>query len=122
MSPEDPKVEGSNPARATDGTSREIGAAGSFPLRHRSAGGRGAIDELDQVASIPSPSAEDPAFAPDDDEGWRAVRRAHDALAPMFGGTRVSLDDACTSIRGWLASFYSKRVAGTNEDVLKRVE
>jgi hypothetical protein len=54
-----------------------------------------------QITSLPSPTH--PAFAPTDNERWRLVRHAHDAIAPMFWGPRISLADACDDIRGWLA-------------------
>jgi hypothetical protein len=55
-----------------------------------------------QIAALPV--ADDPAFAPDDGERWRAIRRAYDAIAPMFWGPRISLDDSCEAIRAWTAS------------------
>jgi hypothetical protein len=61
-----------------------------------------------QLASLPNGS--DPAFAPDDGERWSAIRRAHAAIAPMFWGPRISIEEACEAIRRWVASWYA--VAG----------
>lgn len=33
---------------------------------------------------------------------WKAIRAAHDAIAPMFWGPRSSVDDACATIREWV--------------------
>jgi hypothetical protein len=54
-----------------------------------------------QLASRPSSS--DRAFMPAAGERWDAVRAAHAAIAPMFWGSRVTLDDACEAIRSWIA-------------------
>jgi hypothetical protein len=48
------------------------------------------------------PSAEDPAFAPNDDPQWEAIRDAHRAIAPMFWGGRQPVDVCCARIREWL--------------------
>lgn len=53
-----------------------------------------------QIAAIPSSVHE--AFVPDGDGRWRTVQKAHDAIDPMFWGPRISLEDACAEIRGWL--------------------
>jgi hypothetical protein len=54
-----------------------------------------------QLASLPSSS--DHAFTPAAGERWDAIRAAHAAIAPMFWGSRVTLDDACEAIRRWIA-------------------
>jgi hypothetical protein len=53
-----------------------------------------------QIAALPSSTHA--AFAPADDDRWRAVQKAHDAIGPMFWGPRLSLADACADVRGWL--------------------
>ncbi len=55
-----------------------------------------------QVAAVPR--ADDRAFAPDDGERWLAIRRGYEAIAPMYWGARVPLDDACATIRAWIAA------------------
>ena len=58
---------------------------------------------LAQRQLVAMPSADDKAFAPSDDVRWVAIRNAHDAIQPMFWGPRTSVDDACASIRRWVA-------------------
>jgi hypothetical protein len=53
-----------------------------------------------QIAALPSSTHA--AFTPKDDERWRAVQNAHDAIDPMFWGPRLSLVDACADVRSWL--------------------
>jgi hypothetical protein len=55
-----------------------------------------------QVATVPE--ADDPAFAPDDGERWVAIRRGYDAIAPMYWGPRIPLEDACATIRAWISA------------------
>ena len=49
------------------------------------------------------PASDDPAFPPGDDLRWQAIRRAHAAIAPMFWGERIDLNDACATVREWIA-------------------
>ncbi len=53
-----------------------------------------------QIAALPSSTHA--AFNPKDDERWRTVQKAHDAIDPMFWGPRLSLVDACADVRSWL--------------------
>jgi hypothetical protein len=53
-----------------------------------------------QLAAMPS--SEHPAFAPRVDDRWDAVRKAHEAIAPMFWGPRVPIADACETLRRWI--------------------
>lgn len=53
-----------------------------------------------QIAALPSSTHA--AFAPADDDRWRMVQKAHDAIGPMFWGPRLSLADTCADIRSWL--------------------
>lgn len=62
-----------------------------------------ASEMLQQKQLAALPTASDPAFAPDDGERWTAIRGAHSAIAPMFWGSRVSIDDACETIRRWIS-------------------
>lgn len=57
--------------------------------------------ELRQLANVPS--VDTPAFHPRQDARWATVEQAHQAIAPMFWGPRISLVDACTAIRSWIA-------------------
>jgi len=54
-----------------------------------------------QISALPT--AAHAAFSPSDSDRWRAVRKAHEAIGPMFWGPRLSLDDACAEVRGWVA-------------------
>jgi len=49
-------------------------------------------------------SASHVAFRPDRSARWAAVRRAHEAIDPMFWGQRIPLASACAAIRSWIAS------------------
>ena len=49
---------------------------------------------------------DDPAFALPDGERTTAIRVAYAAIAPMFWGRRVGLDDACRTIRSWIARWF----------------
>lgn len=49
------------------------------------------------------PSSDDPAFAPAADDRWQQIQAAHRAVAPMFWGERIALQDSCDAIRSWIA-------------------
>lgn len=53
-----------------------------------------------QIADVPL--ANDPSFRPSDDVQWTGLERAHEAIAPMFWGDRIPLEDCCAAIRAWL--------------------
>lgn len=55
-----------------------------------------------QIAVLPL--AGDPALAPGDNARWEAIRAAHAAIAPMFWGSRIPLDEACAAIRDWIVA------------------
>jgi hypothetical protein len=70
-------------------------------------GVRALVDEMvaqRQLAALPSSS--DRAFMPTAGARWDAIRAAHAAIAPMFWGSRVTLDDACDAIRSWIAETF----------------
>ena len=48
------------------------------------------------------PSAADASLVLEDDERRAQVVAAHDRIAPMFWGRRVSIDEACAGVRGWI--------------------
>jgi hypothetical protein len=62
-----------------------------------------AEEMLDQRQVSAIPSASDLAFNPDEGPRFAAIREAHQAIAPMFWGPRINLDDACGTIREWVA-------------------
>jgi len=57
-----------------------------------------------QLAALPH--ATDPAFHVEDDERWESIHRAHDLIAPIFWGTRISLVEACAAIREWIRQTF----------------
>jgi len=61
-----------------------------------------AEEMLDQRQVSAIPSASDLAFNPDEGPRFAAIREAHQAIAPMFWGPRISMDAACASIRTWV--------------------
>jgi hypothetical protein len=54
-----------------------------------------------QVRQVPL--ATDPAFLPGGGETWASIRSAYQAIAPMFWGKRMELDDAVETIRSWIS-------------------
>lgn len=54
-----------------------------------------------QVAAIPSVA--DAAFNPDGGPRFAEIQRAHEAIAPMFWGPRIGVEEACSAIRSWVA-------------------
>jgi len=65
---------------------------------------RALADEmLAQKQIVAMPVANDPALVPANAARWDGIRSAHSALQPMFWGPRRSLDEACATIRAWIA-------------------
>lgn len=54
-------------------------------------------------AALPHP--DEPALALEDALRRAEIERAYQKIAPMFWGARLSLDEACTTIRGWLTTL-----------------
>jgi hypothetical protein len=54
-----------------------------------------------QLVGRPTETA--PAFTPADTTRWAEISKAHSDIAPMFRGARISIDEACRAIRGWIA-------------------
>jgi hypothetical protein len=50
------------------------------------------------------PRSTDPAFALPQGLRTEAIRRASDAITPMFWGPRMTLDAACVAIRTWISA------------------
>jgi hypothetical protein len=53
-----------------------------------------------QVRQVPL--ATDPAFLAGGGETWAPIRLAYQAIAPMFWGKRMELEDAAETIRSWI--------------------
>lgn len=78
-----------------------------LPALHGYATVRDLVDEMlarKQIAALPWSTHT--AFAPKDDDRWRTVQKAHDAIGPMFWGPRLSLEDACADVRSWLDTGF----------------
>lgn len=58
-----------------------------------------------QIAALPASS--DPALAPADGPRWESLRKAHTAIAHMFWGPRLSLEEACEEMRVWAKATFS---------------
>ncbi|MFT4570738.1 MAG: hypothetical protein ACI8TX_002514 [Hyphomicrobiaceae bacterium] len=89
--------------RHFEDAARIVRAARGLPPLVAYATVHGLVDEMlaqNQIAALPS--SRHAAFTPKDDERWHTVRKAHDAIGPMFWGPRISLEDACADVRGWL--------------------
>lgn len=57
--------------------------------------------EQKQIKKIPIATA--PEFVPEASDRWNAIQGAHLAIGPMFWGERIPIEDACVTIRGWVA-------------------
>jgi hypothetical protein len=64
-----------------------------------------ADDMLAQKDVAALPSAADPSLVLDDPAKRDAVEQAYARIAPMFWGPRVPLDEACGTLRDWVATM-----------------
>ena len=62
-----------------------------------------ADDMLAQKDVAALPSADDPSLVLDDPAKRNAVEQAYSRIAPMFWGPRIPLDEACGTLRDWVA-------------------
>ena len=62
-----------------------------------------ANDMLEQKDIAALPHADEPALSLDNPEKRVAVYNAYAKIAPMYWGPRIPLDEACETIRTWLA-------------------
>lgn len=89
--------------RHFEDAARIIDAAPLLPALHGYASPLAlAEDMLAQRQVAARATAADPAFTPSSSSRWDEVRRAHEAIAPMFWGPRITLDEACAAIRSWV--------------------
>lgn len=64
---------------------------------------RALADEMLAAKQIVAlPAATHTAFTPTTSDRWQAVRKAWEAIGPMFWGPRISLDEACADVGAWL--------------------
>jgi len=62
-----------------------------------------AAEMLAEGGLVSMPSVDAISLAPKDDSRWAAIRTAHAAIEPMFWGPRITIDEACAAIRGWIS-------------------
>lgn len=54
-------------------------------------------------------SESEAAYSPDDGERWTELRAAHAAIADMYWGPRIELDEVCQGIRTWIGRLRRSR-------------
>ena len=64
-----------------------------------------ADDMLAQKDVAALPSADDPSLVLDDPAKRNAVEQAYSRIAPMFWGPRIPLNEACGTLRDWVAAM-----------------
>ena len=64
-----------------------------------------ANDMLAQKDVAALPSADDPSLVLDDPAKRNAVEQAYSRIAPMFWGPRIPLNEACGTLRDWVAAM-----------------
>jgi hypothetical protein len=90
--------------RHFEDAARIIAAEGDLPKLEGYESPRALADKmLAQRQVAVRPEASDVAFTPDAGARFADIRRAHQAIAPMFWGPRTSIDEACSTIRGWIS-------------------
>jgi hypothetical protein len=52
------------------------------------------------------PNANDPSLVLNDPAKRVAVEQAYARIAPMFWGPRIPIDEACRTLREWVAAVY----------------
>jgi len=62
------------------------------------------VAESRQIAALPR--ADDLAFALPPGERTQAIRQAYAAIAPMYWGRRLDLEETCRVIRDWIARSF----------------
>ena len=63
------------------------------------------LETLRQEDRVTMPAPAHPALNPSDSERWRELHAAWEAIAPMFWGERIALEDACAEIRVFLTEL-----------------
>ncbi|NQW63088.1 MAG: nucleotidyl transferase AbiEii/AbiGii toxin family protein [Deltaproteobacteria bacterium] len=68
---------------------------------------RSLADEMVEQKQLTAlPKVGDAAFTPCDDSRWAEIQRAHAAILPTFWGPRMTLNDACGTIRAWVGTVF----------------
>lgn len=60
------------------------------------------MDMSDEKQIRRLPTSQDAAFLLDDSDKLEALLHHHEVISPMFWGDRLTLEDACTTIREWI--------------------
>jgi hypothetical protein len=101
-------IEANEPAafvRHFEDAARIIEAEASLPALADHADVRALAEDMLAKRQIRAlPRSTDPAFALPQGPRTDAIRKASDAIAPMFWGARMSLDAACVAIRAWIST------------------
>ncbi len=89
--------------RHFEDAARIVAAEAALPVLPDYDDARSLADDLltqKQIAALPR--ADDEAFALRRGARTDAIRASHAAIAPMFWGPRITLDDACSAISAWI--------------------
>jgi hypothetical protein len=101
----DGRTEPSRFVRHFEDAARIVDAAerGALPTLEPYAALRVLADEMHASKDLARvPAADDLAFSPGADARWDEIRAALETIAPMFWGTRWTLEACCDRIRRWL--------------------
>lgn len=93
--------------RHFEDAARVIAGESSLPSLPAGADIRALASEMEeerQIAGLPASS--DSAFNITGDSRGESVRAAYAGIAPMFWGRRISLDEACATIRDWIRRTF----------------
>ena len=96
------EIEADSFVRHYEDTARIIGAVDALPKIEMTILDL-AQDMLAKKDMRALPSPDEPALCLDDADKRAIVEKAWAKIAPMFWGERIALDEACSTIRSWLA-------------------
>jgi hypothetical protein len=96
------EIEADSFVRHYEDTARIIGAVDTLPKIEMTILDL-AQDMLTKKDMRALPSPDEPALRLDDADKRAIVEKAWAKIAPMFWGERITLDEACSTIRSWLA-------------------
>ncbi len=95
--------------RHFEDAARVIAAVADLPLLSEFPDVKALANEmLSQKQLARPPTSEDPAFEAGVGPRWESIRSAHNAIAPMFWGPRIELDDTCSAIRAWIRQTFGR--------------
>lgn len=89
--------------RHYEDAARIIAAADALPALATYQDAKALVEDMLEHKQIAGrPAADDPALTIGTDERAREIRRAYEAIGPMYWGSRIDLDEACGMIRAWV--------------------